>query len=65
VQGSIDELTGRVGGIHRLEVVGERRVPRGGCVVRTVEGEVDARVGEKLDLAREALADALRLRPHD
>lgn len=60
VQGSIDELAGRVGGIHRLEIVGERRVPRGGCVVRTVEGEVDARLGEKLDLAREALVDALR-----
>jgi flagellar assembly protein FliH len=63
VQAGVGEVASRVGGIHRLEVVPERRVPRGGCIVRTLEGEVDARVAEKLELAREALADALRASP--
>lgn len=42
-----------------VEVRPERRVARGGAVVRTVEGEIDARVPEQLDRAREVLRDAL------
>jgi flagellar biosynthesis/type III secretory pathway protein FliH len=53
------ELAGRVGGVHRLEVVPERRVPRGSCVVRTTEGEIDGRHSEKLSIARDLLRDAL------
>jgi len=59
VRAEIDELAAKLGGIHRLEVVAERRVGRGGCVVRTSEGEVDARIGEQLSRARELLLDAL------
>jgi flagellar biosynthesis/type III secretory pathway protein FliH len=44
--------------VSTVEVRGERRVPRGGCVVRTSEGEVDARVGEQLARAREVLSEA-------
>jgi flagellar assembly protein FliH len=58
VREAADELAGRVGGVHRLEIVPERRVARGGCVVRTLEGEVDARIREKLEVARELLDDA-------
>jgi flagellar assembly protein FliH len=43
----------------RVDVRGERRVPRGGCVVRTQDGEIDARVAEQLDTAREVLRDLL------
>jgi flagellar assembly protein FliH len=43
----------------RVDVRAERRVPRGGCVVRTQDGEVDARVAEQLDTAREVLRDLL------
>jgi flagellar assembly protein FliH len=42
----------------RVEVAPERRVPRGGCVVRTSEGEIDARIDEQLARA----ADVLRHR---
>lgn len=52
VRGATESLTG-LGGIDRLEVVEERRVPRGGCVLRTPEGEIDARLGEQLERARE------------
>lgn len=45
-----------------VEVRPERRVARGGAVVRTVEGEIDARIPEQLDRAREALRDALPVR---
>jgi flagellar assembly protein FliH len=44
--------------IAGVEVRDERRVPRGGCVVRTAEGEVDARVGEQLARAGEVLREA-------
>lgn len=44
--------------VATVEVRGERRVPRGGCVVRTAEGEVDARVAEQLARAREVLREA-------
>jgi flagellar assembly protein FliH len=57
VREAAGELEGRVGGVQRLEIVPERRVPRGGCVVRTLEGEVDARIPEKLALVRELIAD--------
>ncbi len=44
--------------IATVEVRDERRVARGGCVVRTAEGEVDARVGEQLARAGEVLREA-------
>jgi flagellar assembly protein FliH len=58
VREATSDLLSRVGGVHKLEIVPERRVPRGGCVVRTLEGEVDARISEKLLLARELLTEA-------
>jgi flagellar biosynthesis/type III secretory pathway protein FliH len=47
------------GAVEGVEVVAERRVPRGGCVVRTHEGEIDARIGQQLERAAEALREAL------
>jgi flagellar biosynthesis/type III secretory pathway protein FliH len=55
VRGAVDDISGSLGGIDRLEVVAERRVDRGGAMVRTPVGEIDARVEEKLARAREVL----------
>jgi flagellar biosynthesis/type III secretory pathway protein FliH len=52
----VDFLHGVVEGI---EVAPERRVPRGSCVVRTPEGEIDARIDQQLQRAAEALRSAL------
>ena len=48
-----------LGGIEHCEVQAERRVARGGAVVRTPEGDVDARIESKLERAREVVAAAL------
>jgi flagellar assembly protein FliH len=44
-----------LGGVEHCEVQAERRVPRGGAIVRTAEGEVDATLETKLQRAREVL----------
>ena len=48
-----------LGGIEHCEVQAERRVSRGGAVVRTPDGDVDARVETKLQRAREVVEAAL------
>lgn len=45
---------GEEGG-ETIEVRPERRVARGGCVVRTAEGEIDAQLSEQLERAEQAL----------
>jgi flagellar assembly protein FliH len=59
VRESMDELRASLGGIEHCEVQAERRVGRGGCIVRTPVGDVDARVETKLERAREVVAAAL------
>jgi flagellar assembly protein FliH len=58
VRDSASELAARLGGINRIEVVSERRVEAGGCVVRTEAGEIDARVSSQLERVRQLLAEA-------
>jgi len=58
VRDSAAELASRLGGISRMEVVSERRVEAGGCVVRTEAGEIDARVSSQLERVRRLLAEA-------
>ena len=53
------ELKTSLGGIGDLEVQAERRVARGGAIVRTATGEVDGRLDTQLERAREALVAAL------
>ena len=60
VRASAVELAGSLGGIEHLEVQGERRVERGGALLRTNVGEVDARIQTKLDRARAAVEAELR-----
>ena len=52
------ELIAELGGIEHCEVQAERRVGRGGAIVRTVEGEIDATIQTKLDRVRETLERA-------
>ena len=60
VREAMGNLRASLGGIEHCEVQSERRVARGGAVVRTPEGDVDARVETKLARAREVVEAALR-----
>jgi len=53
------DIRASLGGFEHCEVQSERRVSRGGAVVRTPEGDVDARVETKLVRAREVIEAAL------
>jgi flagellar assembly protein FliH len=55
VRESCGTLLAELGGIEHLEVQADRRVPQGGAIVRTAEGEVDATLETKLQRAREVL----------
>jgi flagellar assembly protein FliH len=59
VSATISELQSQAGGIELCEVQADRRVGRGGAVVRTAEGEVDASVATQLERAREIVASEL------
>src|SRR4051794_15498126 len=60
VQAGCDDIAARLGGAGRVEVVAERRIAPGGCVVRTAEGEIDAALDAQLDRVRELFAGILR-----
>ena len=55
-----DEIISPLGGVEHCEVQADRRVARGGAIVRTTEGEVDATLATKLDRVRELLVEELR-----
>jgi flagellar biosynthesis/type III secretory pathway protein FliH len=59
VRESIADVLGSLGGVEHCEVQAERRVGRGGAVVRTPDGDVDARIETKLQRAREVIESAL------
>ncbi|MEA2267914.1 MAG: flagellar assembly protein FliH [bacterium] len=48
-------LAGELGGIEHVEVQEERRIARGGALVRTTDAEIDASVQTKLERAREVV----------
>src|SRR5215213_1369083 len=60
VREAADGLIRQLGGIEHLEVQEERRVQRGGAIVRSQFGEIDARIETKLDRAREILQAELQ-----
>jgi flagellar assembly protein FliH len=60
VRAASERLAGELGGIEHCDVQAERRVGRGGAIVRTVDGEVDATLATKLARAREVLEEELR-----
>lgn len=59
VSGAVGELQAQAGGIELCDVQADRRVGRGGAVVRTAEGEIDATVETQLQQARELMLEAL------
>jgi len=59
VQEAMENIRASLGGIEHCVVESERRVARGGCIVHTPIGDVDARVETKLDRAREVVEMAL------
>jgi flagellar assembly protein FliH len=59
VREAMGGLIATLGGIEHCEVQAERRVARGGAVVRTPDGDVDARLDVKLQRAREVVDAAL------
>jgi flagellar assembly protein FliH len=59
IREAMDNLRASLGGIEHCEVQAERRVGRGGCIVRTPVGDVDARVVTKLERAGEVVVAAL------
>ena len=54
-----DEVIAELGGVEHLEVQADRRVGRGGAMVRTGEAEVDATLETKLSRAREVIEEEL------
>lgn len=59
VRDAMGDLAGQMGGFERFELQSDRRVHRGGAIVRTAVGEIDATLETKLERAREVLEHEL------
>ena len=59
VREAMDGLRASLGGMDHCVVEAERRVGRGGCLVHTPVGEIDATIETKLERAGEVVASAL------
>lgn len=57
VRDRIDAITTELGGVEHCEVQAERRVQRGGALLRTPDGELDVRLDAKLRRAAEVLRE--------
>ncbi len=55
VSAAIAEVEAQVSGIEHCDVQADRRVGRGGAIVRTLECEVDASIDTQLERAREVI----------
>jgi len=60
VRGAVDDLAAGLGGVEHIEVQEERRIGRGGAIVRTPATQVDASIRTKLDRAREVVTAELQ-----
>jgi len=59
VRAAADGFATELGGIEHCEVQAERRLARGGAIVRTDEGQIDASIETQLARARELVAAEL------
>src|SRR3954468_21130568 len=59
MRSAVADVAGSLGGIEHVEVQEERRVGRGGAIVRTSLGEVDARIETKLERVRSVVEQEL------
>ncbi len=57
-----DELLASAEGIRGVNVVDDRRVSPGGCVVETASGDLDARIETQIDQLRRKLESMLEVR---
>lgn len=55
VREGVEDIVSQLGGVSSVDVQAERRVARGGAIVRTGEGDIDASIETKLTRAREVL----------
>ena len=60
VRRAVDDLAAGLGGVEHIEVQEERRIGRGGAIVRTPAAQVDASLRTKLDRAREVVMTELQ-----
>ena len=59
VRGALGEMQAQLGSLDVFDLQADQRVEPGGAIVRTAEGEVDARVQTQLERAREVAAAEL------
>jgi flagellar assembly protein FliH len=59
VSSAVSELAGPASGVEQCDIQPDERVERGGAIVRTAEGEVDASVETQLERAREVVEASL------
>ncbi len=59
VRGMREDLLNLMDGVRNLEIVDDRRIGQGGCVVETNAGTIDAKIETQLDEVERALAHAL------
>jgi len=62
VRGHLDDIIFIGDGIGRLEVRGDKQVDRGGCVVETEAGNIDARIASRFGEIDKALRQAFNSR---
>jgi flagellar assembly protein FliH len=60
ISGSVETLRGELGGIEHCDVQSDRRIDRGGVILRTEAGEIDVTIDSQVDRARDIVAEALR-----
>lgn len=63
VRAAAPALQTELGGIEHCEVQAERRVARGGAMIRTADGEIDATIETKLSRVREVIAESFAQSP--
>ncbi|MEN6521593.1 MAG: FliH/SctL family protein [Armatimonadota bacterium] len=55
-----DEVLSSCDGIRNLEIIDDRRVGEGGCIIESCNGDLDARIETQLSEAERALLEASR-----
>jgi flagellar assembly protein FliH len=63
ISGAIEDLKRELGGIEHCDVQSDRRIDRGGVILRTDAGEIDVTIDAQLERAREIVAEMLQVAP--
>lgn len=65
VRAAREDLTSAIDGVRNLEIVEDRRVGRGGCVIESPNGTLDARVETQIEEIGQTLEGAMPEPPAD